>query len=196
MKRGNSVASMASVASVVSDFSALSAALKQENSEADNHLDGLDARERRRILSSPIRNRMLIWITSELYTKAILCFVFLHVSVLILSSIDQVVQPASIYLEVSDIVILAVLVYDVVLKISAWQRVFFTRFILIVDLLLVLSDILVLVLPHLVPTQPSSTKTAIQLLTTTRSIRLLWSISHISHLKIIVSTLLKSSRYL
>jgi hypothetical protein len=186
----DSVASIASVASVESDFSAA-----QIENDGVDYTEGLNSQERRRILLSPIRARMLQLITSKLYTKTILFFVFLHVSVLILSSIEQVVQSASLFLEIADVFILGILIYDCVLKLAAWQRVFFTRFILIVDLILVLSDILVVILPHVIPTQNPTTKMIIRLLHTTRSIRLLWSISHIKHLSIIVNTLLKSSRY-
>jgi hypothetical protein len=184
-----SIASVASVLTQVSDHAA-----QAENTEFD-YTEGLGAKERRRILSSPYRSRLLAWICSDIYTKTILFFVFMHVSVLILSSIDQVVQPASIYLEVADVVILGILMYDCALKIAGWQRVIFTRFTLIVDLLLVVSDILVLVLPHIITTQTPTTKLVIRLLHTSRSIRLLWSISHIKNLSIIVNTLLKSSRY-
>lgn len=192
-ERRGSVASQVSAVSVSDKFSVISGA--NENDDAKDLTEGLSAKEKRSMLCSPLRTRLLNLISNPVYTITILVLVFIHIVSLILDSIDSIAESAFFLLQVVDLIVLGILLYDCSLKLITWRLIFFKSFVMIMDLLLVLCDILAFVLPHTLPSQTPEAEKAISLLQSFRCIRILWCVGHVKNLSIIVSTLMKSSRY-
>lgn len=166
----------------------------QNEKRFDAVMDQLPSKLAKQLLLSPFRSQIFELVQTDLYNKAFLLVITLQLIILTVRTVNEANRQWSYMLDVFDSLILGGYLYDIVLKIFAWQRYFFTYPTNSFDAVILICDLIVLIVPQLVQKQDSSFDLAIKLLTTARTLRILKSISHIKALSIIVSTLLKSSR--